>query len=61
MIQHQTMVDKYQKSSSAHKIKYYFQGQCAISKHLFKLDLDWTEENFQTRETEFFKMLYQNI
>ena len=39
--------------------KYNFQGQPARSRRWFDLDHDWLEENFRTREPDFYKKLFQ--
>ena len=36
-----------------------FQGQSEILKYWFDLDIDWVEENFSTREPQFYKRLLQ--
>ena len=40
--------------------KFKFQGQYARSQIWFDLDLDWTKINFSTRETDFYKKLFQS-
>ena len=40
--------------------KFKFQGQSARSKLWFDLDLDWIDINFSTRESDFYKKLFQN-
>ena len=39
---------------------YLFQGQSARSKHWFDLDIEWIEENFSTREPQFYQRLFQS-
>ena len=39
--------------------KFKFQGQPGRSKLWFDLDLDWIDINFSTRETDFYKKLFQ--
>ena len=39
--------------------KYNFQGKSARSRRWFDLDYVWLEENFRTREPDFYKKLYQ--
>ena len=40
--------------------KFKFQGQSARSQRWFDLDFDWIEVNFSTRETDFYKKLFQS-
>ena len=40
--------------------KFKFQGQSVRSQQWFDLDLDWIEVNFSTRETDFYKKLFQS-
>ena len=37
-----------------------FQGQSARPKHWFDLDIEWIEENFSTREPQFYQRLFQS-
>ena len=39
--------------------KYNFQGQSSISIRCFDLDHEWLEDNFRTREPDFYKNIYQ--
>ena len=39
--------------------KFKFQGQSSRSYCWFGLDCDWIEENFRTREPDFYKKIYQ--
>ena len=41
------------------KIKCLFQVQYVRSKHWFYLDIKWVKYNGSTRETQFFKRLFQ--
>ena len=41
------------------KRRYLFQGQSAISKHWFDLDIELVEEKFSTREPQFYNRLFQ--
>ena len=41
------------------KMKYLFQLQSVILKHWFDLDIELVEENFSTREPQFYKSLFQ--
>ena len=36
-----------------------FQGQSAILKHWFDLNIEWAEENVSTRLPQFYKRLFQ--
>ena len=42
------------------KIGYLFQWQSEITKHWFDLNIEWVEENFSTREHQFYKRLSQS-
>ena len=42
------------------ELKFKFQGQSARSQLCFDLDLDWIDMNFSTRETDFYKKLFQS-
>ena len=35
--------------------KYNFEGQSARSRHWFDIDHEWLEENFRTREPDFYR------
>ena len=39
--------------------KYLFQGQSVILEHWFDVDIKWVEENFSTRELQFYNSLFQ--
>ena len=39
--------------------KFKFQGQSARSQRWFDLDFDWIEEDFGTREPDFYRKIYQ--
>ena len=39
--------------------KFKFQGHSARSNSWFDLYFDWVEENFSTREPDFYKTIYQ--
>ena len=39
--------------------EFKFRGQSAISQRWFDLDFDWIEENFSTREPDFYRKMYQ--
>ena len=41
--------------------KYNFQGQSARSRRWFDLDIEWLEENFMTREPDFYKNFIKRI
>ena len=40
--------------------QFKFQGQSARSQHWFDLEFDWIEVNFSTRETDFYKNIFQS-
>ena len=52
--------DSYDKKGNDKSNIYNFQGQSARKRYLFDLDYEWLEENFITRETGFYKNIYQN-
>ena len=41
--------------------KYNFQGQLAESRRWFDLDHEWLEENFMSREPNFYRIFYKKI
>ena len=43
-----------------HEAKFKFQVQLEISQRWFDLDFDWIEGNFSTRESDFYKKLFQS-
>ena len=55
----QLEIQKKEKSSPEEsETQYHFQGQSARSQHWFDIYPVWIEENFMTRETDFFKSVY---
>ena len=42
------------------KRKYLFQGNYKILNNWFYIDIEWIEENFSTREPQFYKSLFQS-
>ena len=47
-------------NKNKNKAKFKFQGQSERSQRWFDLDFDWIEVNFSTRETDFYKKLFQS-
>ena len=41
--------------------QYHFQGQSSGSQHWFYIDTDWVEDNFMTREPDYFKKYTLNL
>ena len=50
--------NKKSNGSKESELTYLIQGKSEISQHWFNLDTDWIEDNFMTRQPEFFKRLY---
>ena len=59
VIHHQTAEEKDKERSSDTKINYLLQGNYTRSPHWFKLDPDWIDEIFLTRDPDLFKRIHQ--
>ena len=46
--------------NNKNEAKFKFQGQSERSRRCFDIDFDWIEVNFSTRETDFYKKLFQS-
>ena len=46
-------------NKNKNETKFKFQGQYAISQSWFGLDFDWIEVNYSTRETDFYRGIFQ--
>ena len=54
----QMKMSKKEKVPEESEPQYHFQGQSSGSQHWFYIDTDWVEDNFMTREPDFFKSLH---
>ena len=54
-----TQFSPHQTNKNKNEAKLKFQGQSTKSQRWLDLDFDWIEENFSTREPDFFRKIFQ--